>query len=212
MAEILKLDPERPEQSVLKRAAAILRDGGVIAFPTETFYGLGADGENREAIEKIFFIKGRTFTKAIPIIIGHPDDVLRLTKTIPEAGKRLIDRFWPGALTLLLEAASHVSERLTAGTGKIGIRLSSNIIATELARALGQPLTATSANISGMKECSTAEEVLADLGNAVDAVIDGGKTPGGKGSTIVDVTMDPPTVVREGVIATSLIFDTLRKT
>jgi len=212
MVDILKLDPNNPEQSLIDRAVKILREGGVIAYPTETFYGIGADAENEEAIEKIYMIKGRNFNKPIPVIIGKQNDVIKYAKDIPETGRKLMDRFWPGALTILFEASHNVPQKLTAGTGKTGIRLSSNIIATILAKTLSRAIAATSANLSGQKECSSVDDVIDSLGNGVDAVIDGGQTPGGMGSTIVDVTIDPPTVVREGVITSSIIFDILQKT
>jgi len=212
MADILKLDPNNPEQSLIDRAVKILREGGVIAYPTETFYGIGADAENEEAIEKIYMIKGRSFNKPVPVIIGKQNDVIKYAKDIPETGRRLMDRFWPGALTLLFEASHHVPQKLTAGTGKIGIRLSSNIIAINLAKTLSRAITTTSANLSGEKECSSVDDVIDSLGDRVDAIINGGRTPGGPGSTIVDVTIDPPVIIREGVIPSSLIFNILQKT
>jgi len=212
MVNILRLDPNNPEQSLIDRAVKILREGGVIAYPTETFYGIGADAENEEAIEKIYMIKGRSFNKPVPVIIGKQNNVIKYAKDIPETGRKLMDRFWPGALTLLFEASHNVPQKLTAGTGKIGIRLSSNIIVTSLAKTLSRAITATSANLSGQKECSSVDDVIDSLGDRVDAIIDGGQTPGALGSTIVDVTIDPPVIIREGVIPSSLILDILRKT
>ena len=123
-----------------------------------------------------------------------------------------MDTFWPGGLTLLFHAAPEVSPKLTAGTGKIGIRVSSHPVATSLAGAISGAITSTSANISGSTECSTAEDVMDILGEIIDAIVDGGPTPGGKGSTIVDVTVDPPVTIREGVISEARITETLRKT
>lgn len=212
MVKILKSDPQNPGASSIIEAVKILRKGGVIAYPTETFYGMGADAENEEAIEKIYTIKGRSFKNPISIIIGERTDVIRLTDNIPETGRILMDRFWPGGLTILFDASHNVPQRLTAGTGKIGIRLSSNIIATSLAKTLSRAITATSANLAGENECSSADEVINSIGDRVDAIIDGGQTPGGLGSTIIDITVDPPAIIREGVIPSSFILDTLRKT
>jgi L-threonylcarbamoyladenylate synthase len=212
MPEIITLDPDSPDQSLIAKVGSILKRGGVIAFPTETFYGLGTDGDNEEAIEKIYTIKGRSFDKPIPIIIGQRRYINKYASSIPEAGKILMDRFWPGGLTLLLPVSPHIPQKLTAGSEKIGIRLSSNMIATGLANILSGALTATSANISGEKECSTVDEVIGSLGDTIDLYIDGGRTPGGMGSTIVDVTIDPPVIIREGVIPSKLIIDTLRQT
>ena len=200
MREVLKIDRQRPDESVIAEASAILRIGGVVAYPTETFYGLGADGRNEEAVAKIFLIKGRNFKNPISVIIGDANDVRGLVEEIPEFALHLMQRFWPGALTIIFKASPDISPLLTAGTGKIGIRLSSDPVATALAKNLGRPVTATSANLSGKHESASADEVIQGIGEQIDAVIDGGQTPGGSGSTIIDVTTDPPVILREGVI------------
>jgi L-threonylcarbamoyladenylate synthase len=205
MPEIIKIDPLNPEPSLILKAARILRDGGVIAYPTETFYGLGVDASNEKAIERIYTIKGRVVKKPISIIIGSQKDLNRFAVSINRTGKKLMKEFWPGGLTLIFKASGNISEKLTAGTGKIGIRLSSNVIATSLAETLRVAITATSANISGDKEYTSAGEITESLGNRIDAIIDGGKTPGTPGSTIVDVTGDMPVVLREGVVSSSAI-------
>lgn len=205
MLEILKIDPQKPDESLIKAAVNILKKGGIIAFPTETFYGLGADAGNVEAVEKIYRIKGRNPQNPIPLIIGNTRDMTGLVEDIPETGRKLMKKFWPGGLTIVFRASSNVLPRLTGGTGKIGIRLSSNIIASQLAKTLSNPITATSANPSGAGECISADEVIDCLKDKIDAIIDGGRTPGGLGSTIVDVTTDPVTVLREGIIPSSSI-------
>jgi L-threonylcarbamoyladenylate synthase len=200
MREVLKIDRQRPDESVIAEASSILRAGGVVAYPTETFYGLGADGQIEDAIKKIFVIKGRNFKNPISVIIGNANDIRGLVEEIPEFALHLMERFWPGALTIIFKASPEVSHLLTAGTGKIGIRLSSHPVATALANKLGHPITATSANLSGKHECTSADEVIQGIGDQIDAVMDGGQTPGGSGSTIIDVTTDPPAILREGVI------------
>ena len=200
MREVLKIDRQRPDESVIAEASSILRAGGVVAYPTETFYGLGADGQIEDAVKKIFLIKGRNFKNPISVIIGDANDVKGLVEEIPEFALPLMERFWPGALTIIFKASPDVSPLLTAGTGKIGIRLSNHPVATALAKKLGHPITATSANLSGKDECTRADEVIQAIGDQIDAVIDGGQTPGGSGSTIIDVTTDPPAILREGVI------------
>lgn len=207
MPEILKIDPLYPEPSLILKATVILKRGGVIAYPTETFYGLGADAANEKAIEKIYTIKGRKDKKPISIIIGSAKDIDRFAVNISESSKKLMGRFWPGGITLVFEASRNIPEILTAETGTIGIRYSSHAIAAHLAQNLSGALTATSANISGKKECSSAYEVIETLGDTVDAVIDGGVTPGGSGSTVVDVSMEPPVILREGIIPSSLIHE-----
>jgi len=208
MIPVIKTDSD--EASVTE-AAAIMREGGVIAYPTETFYGLGADIRNEGALERLYTIKGRGFNKPISIIIGSRDDLKWFAREITPAAESLMDRFWPGGVTLLFQAAHGLSERLTAGTGKIGIRLSSNPVATLLAQNLSGAITATSANRSGEGECISAGEVVAAMGESVDAVIDGGKTQGGAGSTIVDTTVDPPVVIREGIISSSELYREIRE-
>ena len=201
MPEILKIENLRlPNEALISKASSILGSGGVIAYPTETFYGLGADGRNEEAVRKVFLIKGRNFSNPLSVIIGNADDVRGLVEGIPESAFCLIQRFWPGALTIIFRASPRVSHLLTAGTGKIGIRLSSHPVATALAKVLGRPITATSANPSGRPECTTADQVTEEIGYQVDAIVDGGKTPGGAGSTVIDVTTDPPVILREGII------------
>jgi L-threonylcarbamoyladenylate synthase len=201
MTKIIKINPENLEPEKIAEAVAILKGGGVIAFPTETFYGLGADAGNDKAIKQIFEIKGRDFRNPIPLIIGKKEDLSGLVEDIPALAETLMTRFWPGPLTLVFRASGRVNPRLTAGTGKIGIRLSSNPVATALAGALGGPITATSANLSGKKECSSAGDVLDQLGGRLHGVIDGGSTAGGLGSTILDVICDPPRILRHGAIS-----------
>lgn len=213
MPLVLKIDPDHLDQSAMERAVAILRSGGIIAYPTETFYGLGVDAENREAIEKIFQVKGRDFKNPVALIMGDEEPLPRFASYVPEYGRRLIERFWPGPLTLVLRATPAVSEVLTAGSGRIGIRISSHPVARSLAKMLEKPITATSANLSGLPECIAASEVIDQIGERIDAAVDGGITPGGLGSTILDVTGDAPVVLRAGVIPeTSIqeILDTLQ--
>lgn len=211
MPTILKIDPENPDKSSIITAVEILKGGGIIAYPTETFYGLGADAGNIKAVEKIYDIKGRDYKSPVSIIIGNSQDLIRFVEDVPEVSRRLMEKFWPGGLTLVFKASSNISLRLTGETGKIGIRLSSNIIASHLANTLSNPITTTSANLSGARECTSADEVIDCLKDKIDMVVDGGQTPGGLGTTIVDVTTDPPTILREGIIPPSLLRYTLRK-
>ncbi|HON58445.1 MAG TPA: L-threonylcarbamoyladenylate synthase [Smithella sp.] len=205
MPEILKLFEESSEEKIVSKAVKILKDGGLIAYPTETFYGLGVDAANEQAIEKIFTVKGRDFRNPIALIIGGPDDVNPLVKEVPEAAKKLMAALWPGALTIVFSASNNVSSLLTAGSGKIGLRLSAHPLARKLARKLGKPITATSANLSGAPECSEASAVITQIGHKIDAVVDGGKTPGGMPSTLVDITCDPPAILREGAVSRAII-------
>ncbi|MGA9109857.1 MAG: L-threonylcarbamoyladenylate synthase [Smithella sp.] len=205
MPEILKIGADNSEEKILTRAAEILAGSGIIAYPTETFYGLGADATNLKAIEKIFAVKGRNFKNPISLIIGQTDDVYNLVKDIPESAQKLMAAFWPGALTIVFSASDKVSSLLTAGTGKIGLRISSHPCAGAIVQKLKKPLTATSANLSGAPECSLASDVAHQIGDKIDAIIDCGQTQGGKASTIIDVTCNPPTILREGAITRKAI-------
>jgi len=206
MPQILKVCADNSENEVIRIAAAIVSRGGVIAYPTETIYGLGADASNEQAIRKIFELKGRNFSNPISVIIGRPDDVHPLVRKIPKAAQKLMDAFWPGPLTIVFEAAGSVSPLLTANTGRIGIRLSGHDTARRIARAAGKPLTATSANLSGGPECATANQVIAQIGDKLDAIVDSGNTSGTAGSTIIDATREHPVILRTGVISREEIF------
>jgi len=211
MPEILKIDPSHPDMALITEAVRIMKAGGVIAYPTETFYGLGADGKNERAVEKVFLIKERDFKNPISLIIGDRIDLIGLVDEITDTAHRLMEEFWPGGLTLIFTASPDIPPRLTGGTGKIGIRISSHPIANLLTKTFSRPITATSANLSGEGECSSAGEVIQRLGNHIDAVIDGGPTQGKSGTTILDVSVHPPVILREGIIPTALIQDTLRR-
>jgi L-threonylcarbamoyladenylate synthase len=205
----LIIDPRNPEEEALSEAARILREGGIVAFPTETFYGLGVDARQEAAVEKIFRIKGRNVRNPISVIVDSEREVLPLVAAMPEEARILMQRFWPGPLTLVFSAAPSVSSHLTCGSGKIGIRVSSHTVARLLAKRIAGPLTATSANLSGGQECSTAEDVIHLFGDRLDAIIDGGPTLGGMGSTILDITVYPPLVLRAGAVSLTEILDSL---
>lgn len=200
MPEILKIGADPSEEKILTRATEIIAGGGIIAYPTETFYGLGADATNHEAIQKIFTVKGRDFKNPVSLIIANEDDIKPLVQDVPDTAKKLMDKFWPGALTIVFSASNNVSPLLTAGSGKIGLRISSHPTALGIVQKLKRPLTATSANQSGMPECALASEVARQIGDKIDAIVDGGKTKGDKASTLIDVTCNPPVILREGAL------------
>jgi L-threonylcarbamoyladenylate synthase len=187
-------------QSAIDCAAQCLRSGGLVAYPTETFYGLAVDATNEVAIRKLFFVKARQKDRPILVLIPSVKVLKHYVRYIPPIADQLMSAFWPGALTLVFEAGSTVSPLLTAGTGKIGVRLSSHPIATALTRSIGVPISGTSANISGEPSCRNAENVLRIFVQGVDLILDGGETTGNIGSTILDVTADPPYILREGMI------------
>ncbi len=201
---VVKVDPLHSDpallQEAVREAVRVIQAGGIVAFPTETFYGLGANPFNAPAIERLFEAKGREPGKPILLVIDDIKHMDGIVKTISDEAWSLIRKFWPGPLTLLFEASSQVTSALTGGTRKIGIRIPPHPIAQRFLQAAGQPLTATSANRSGQPGATTAQAVEETFGPRLDLILDGGPTPGGSGSTIVDATLHPPRLVREGKI------------
>jgi len=191
----------KADNAGIRRVSQVLLQGGVAAFPTETFYGLGADARNEEALQKIFQIKGREENKPLLLLIGDRDWLSGLVRNIPPVAGRLMEKFWPGPLTLVFEASPRLSALLTGGTGTVGVRLSPHPVAQALIQAVGRAITATSANLSGQPSASVAAEVFRALGNRVDAILDGGQTAGGLGSTVLDVSSPSPRIIRPGVIS-----------
>ncbi|MBP7341208.1 MAG: L-threonylcarbamoyladenylate synthase [Smithellaceae bacterium] len=200
MALILKRAPDGSLENILDRAASLIHAGGALAYPTETFYGLGVDALNEAAVERLFAIKGRGFNRPVSVIIGHTDQLAGLVGAISEAAQKLMDAFWPGPLTIVLAAADGIPARLTAGTGRIGVRLSSHEFARRLALATGKPITATSANLSGAPECRDAQAVQDQIGDRIDAVVDLDEKGGSVGSTIVDATGPRLVILRPGLV------------
>jgi L-threonylcarbamoyladenylate synthase len=197
---IIRLDTSTNQDPVIQQAKSILLQGGVIACATESFYGLAVDAGNEAAIRKLFSLKNREAGKPVLILIPSAESLVEYVTHIPPIAFHLIRAFWPGGLTLIFEASEKISPLLTGGTGTIGIRLSSHPTPTALARAIQGPVTGTSANISGAPPCRHAEEVVAYFGKRIDLIIDSGETDGGAGSTVFDVTTEPPRIVREGMV------------
>lgn len=199
-AEIIAIDPADPEQA-FSRCREVLSAGGVIAYPTDTFYGLGADPRNKAAVMRLFTVKGRQEDQPILLLIDDPSAVHQWAAEIPPRAKVLMERFWPGPLTLVFRARTDVLPELTGGTGTIGLRVPGNALTRSLLRFLGHSLTGTSANRSGSPNLSSARETAEAMGGLVDVILDGGETTGGKPSTIADVSSEVPRIVREGAIA-----------
>ncbi|NJD68108.1 MAG: threonylcarbamoyl-AMP synthase [Candidatus Methylomirabilota bacterium] len=194
------VSPEAPSEALIERGATALRHGSLVAFPTDTLYALGADASNPRAIEQIFVAKGRSFNNPIPLLVADVAMATRLAGTFPEAAARLAERYWPGPLTLVVPAPPTICPLLTAGTGRIGLRAPDAAVALALIRHFGGAITGTSANRSGGREPLDADEVLRQLGNRVEVVLDGGPAAGGSPSTVIDVTISPPVVLRSGPI------------
>jgi L-threonylcarbamoyladenylate synthase len=198
---VCAVDAVSPAPDAIARAAAILRDGGVVAFPTETFYGLGAAADDATAVRRIFQLKGRDETKPLLVLVDSIAMAESLAAGVTARARELMARHWPGALTLVLRARAGLPPELTAGTGTIGVRLSPHPVARALVRALGGPVTAPSANREGATPPSTAAGVLAAFDGALDLVLDGGATAAGAASTVVDVTTETARVLRRGAVA-----------
>ncbi len=186
--------------SPLDPAVKILSEGGVIAYPTETFYGLGVNAFNAAAVERLVKLKGRPGGKPISVIIKDACVLKTVAREVPPEATRLIKRFWPGPLTIVFKAVDGLPEALTGGGATIGVRVSAHPTAGRLAAELSVPLTATSANPSGEPPPVTPEEVLSYFGSGLDAIIDGGRLPGKSASTVVDVTGEEPKILRAGAI------------
>ncbi|TFG36482.1 MAG: threonylcarbamoyl-AMP synthase [Nitrospirales bacterium] len=196
---LLELDKDNTKD-ILSIAVELLKNGGTIAYPTETFYGLGAKFDSDDALRKIYKIKQRPHDKAMPLIIGERDLLPVIAVGVSRTASDLMDTFWPGPLTLILPARENISEYITAGTHTIAVRIPGESFALRLAQAAHFPITATSANLSGLPPARDIETVLGYFGDRIDLIIDAGPTPGGLPSTIVDARGSALKILREGVI------------
>jgi L-threonylcarbamoyladenylate synthase len=203
MPEIIKIDLNDATifRSQMVKIKRVLNLGGVMAFPTDTFYGLGATPFNREAVARIFKIKQRAKDKPLLTLVASAYQTNIMAREIIPTAEILTDKLWPGPLTILFSARPDLPSQLTAGSGKIGVRQPANEMVCKLLSGIGFPITATSANISGGENITTALEAEKVLGDQVDLIVDGGPTPGGKESTVLDVTLSPPLLVREGAVS-----------
>jgi len=205
--KIHPIDPHNPRADLIDAAVRILERGGVIAFPTGSLYGLGADALNAVAVDRVFAIKMRAPDKPLLILIPDRKVVFDLAAEVPPAAKRLMDRFWPGQVTIVFKALPGLPANLTAGTGRIGIRLPGHPVARALVATFGRPITGTSANLSGQGGCHHVDELDAMLIEQLDLVLDAGPLKEGIGSTVVDITGAEPIVIREGVVSKQAILE-----
>lgn len=205
----IRVQPDRVTPDVLVPAVSALRSGGVVAFPTETFYGLAADPRAAAAVRKIFALKHRSAAQALPLIASSTEQIADHVGAMTPLAERLAARGWPGPLTLIIPASPLLCEDVHRSTGKVAVRVPGDSIARALAAAAGHAVTSTSANISGELPASTASEVTAALGEDIAVLIDAGRTPGGLPSTIVDTTGDTPVLVREGAVPWDRVLEFL---
>lgn len=193
----------------IARAAAVLQRGEVVAFPTDTVYGIGAHAMQPAAVERLYTIKERPRDKAIPLLIPTLDALPAVAASIPAAARALAERFWPGALTVVLRRAAAVPDAVTAGGETVAVRVPDHPVTAALLAALDAPLAATSANLSGRPAPDTAQGVLDQLAGRIALLIDGGTCPGGVASTVVDLTVSPPRILRHGGIPEAAIQNAL---
>jgi L-threonylcarbamoyladenylate synthase len=201
-AEIIKINHESPEASLVKYAAEQIKSGHVLGMPTDTFYGLAADPLNLRAVERVYEIKSRSRHKPLSLLIESVDQAEELARPLPEEFYKLARRFWPGPLTIIVRAASRLPLKVTANTGNVALRVPSAAIPLAVIQAAGIPITATSANLSGASECTTAEQVRDQLQDRISIIVDGGASPREVASTIVDLSDQEARwrVIREGAI------------
>ena len=190
----------------MERAVGVLKNGGVVAIPTDTLFGLAADVFNPAALDRIFAVKGRPEDLALPVLVSGWQQVEKVAENIPSEAAILADRFWPGALTLVVRKAPVLPDRLTAGGPTVAVRMPDHPVPIQLIGALGGPITGTSANISGGADLLTLAELTAEIGAEVDYIVTDGPEPKGTASTVVDITSGQPKLLREGAISFQLVL------
>jgi L-threonylcarbamoyladenylate synthase len=205
VTELLRVDPDHPDLAAITRAAERLQVGGLVAFPTETVYGLGAHALDRDAVRRLFKAKGRPATDPLIVHVASLDDAARLTGGIPAVARRLASRFWPGPLTLVLRRSPVVPDEVTAGLPTVAVRAPSHPVARALIDAANIPIAAPSANLFSRPSPTRAEHVLQDLDGRIDIVVDGGPTLVGVESTVLDLTSPEPTVLRPGAVTLEML-------
>lgn len=195
------IDPMRPAPEAIMEAVEVMKDGKVVAYPTETLYGLGADALSAAAVERVFALKGRPEGQPIPILIRDAEMLEAVVVRVPEEARALASAFWPGPLTMVLEAASVVPAWVTGGGGSVGVRISAHPVAASLVAAMGSPITTTSANRSGRAGARSAGQIEADFPAGLGLILDAGALAESPASTVLDLTSGAPRVIRAGVIS-----------
>jgi L-threonylcarbamoyladenylate synthase len=186
--------------SQIERAIEILKAGGIVAFPTDTVYGLGCDAFNGEAARRLYEVKQRPRYLALPVLVAEVTQVAAVAGSVSGIAKHLMTAFWPGGLTLVLPRAASLPDSVTAGSNKVAVRIPNHVVPLTIIRRLGTAIIGTSANVSDRPSAVTAQEVEQQLGGRVDLIVDTGRCPGGLESTVVDVTGETPVVLRRGII------------
>jgi L-threonylcarbamoyladenylate synthase len=199
-AELLKVSAEAPEASSLRYACDFIQRGLVVGIPTDTYYGLAADPFNLAAVEQIYRVKGRPETRALPILVNSIEQARTLMRETPDNFLKVTRRFWPGALTLLVDASNSIPLKVTANTGRVALRWANSKIVRALIELLEAPITGTSANVSGFPACTNAGQLVKQLGERLPLILDAGETGATLASTIVELRGERWHVIREGII------------
>jgi L-threonylcarbamoyladenylate synthase len=198
--EVLKISSDAPERHLIDYAATFIKRGRVVAIPTDTFYGLSADPFNLAAVERVFRVKGRPESQALPILVNSIEQAVTLIRDVPDPFLVLAHKFWPGALTLIVEATHRLPLKVTGNTGRVALRWPKSNIATALIESAESPITGTSANLSGHPSCSNADQIVLQLNDRLPLILDSGDTGGTLASTIVRISDDEWSIAREGAI------------
>jgi len=201
MALRMKLDPKGPDTELVEHAVSVLRGGGIVVYPTDTLYGLGSDATDVKAVKRIFEIKGRPYSQPLPVLVSGIKMVEEFADEVPQVARLLAERFWNGALTIVVWAKrlSHL------GSEKVGFRSPAHEVPLEVVLRLGRPIVGTSANVSGMTGAHDPDEIERWLGGRVDVILDCGRLIESPPSTVIDVTERPPKLIREGAIPKGVV-------
>ena len=208
--EVLRISSDAPESKVVDYAASFIKRGRVVGVPTDTFYALSADPFNLAAIEEVFRVKGRPETKALPVLVNSMEQAVALVRDVPDVFLVLAQKFWPGALTLAIEATHRLPLKVTGNTGRVALRWPDSRITTALIESTGGPITGTSANLSGYPSCTNAQQIVKQLNDRLPLVLDSGDTGAVLASTIVRISGDDWAIAREGAIPESEIESAIR--
>ena len=198
---VVQIDPKNIKMESIEKVIDVLEHGGIIAYPTETVYGLGGDGLNEKVIEQIYRLKGRSTQSPFPLLVSRPENVNRFTQTVSPGAILLMKQFWPGALTLVFDASPSLPSLLTGEKGKVGLRVSSDPVCQAIFMGFRNPLISTSANLTGEKPAQSASQIFECFNNQLDLILDGGERKLGVPSTVVDVSGTSPRIIREGKIS-----------
>ncbi len=204
---VVAVDPKIPQPDVIREASGVLRRGGLVAFPTDTLYALGASAAEPAAIDRVLTVKGRHHGKPLSVLVPSVEAATHLAAVLPDGVRLLMQAFWPGALTLVVKASPTIPSILTAATGTVGLRMPAGPVAQALLAAFGGPIIGTSANKTGGADPAEAKTVQKAIGGQIEVILDGGRVTLGVPSTVVDCTTEPPRILREGAIPRSALHE-----